>query len=281
MTRVLLTGATGFVGRQVLRALRAQGAEVVAVLREGRDLSADLAGVVRSADLFAEDAAAWRRACAGIDAVVHVAWYAEPGKYQHSPRNLDCLAGSLRLAQGAAAAGVRRFVGIGTCFEYDLEGIFKPLSPDARLAPRTPYGAAKAATYLALSRALPGMGVSFAWCRLFYLYGAGEDPRRLVPHIHARLARGEPAELTSGRQVRDFMDVTEAGNQIAAVTLGAQVDALNICSGQPVTVADLAARIADEYGRPDLIRLGARADPPDDPPYVVGVPSLARTWKGR
>ncbi|MBI1172829.1 NAD-dependent epimerase/dehydratase family protein [bacterium] len=276
MTRVLLTGATGFVGAQVLRHLVAAGAEVTVTLRPGAALPDGAAGAVHSPDLFAEDARFWAKACDGHDAVTHVAWYAEPGKYLHSPLNLDCLAGTVRLAQGAAAAGVRHFSGIGTCFEYDLTTAalarHEALPTNAPLAPATPYGAAKAAVWLALSRNLTGL--NFAWCRLFYLYGAGEDPRRLVPYVHQRLAAGLPVELTSGQQWRDFLDVAEAGRQIAEVTLQGLEGALNICSGRPVTVAGLAAGIAESYGRPDLIRLGARPDRADDPPYVVGLPSL-------
>lgn len=278
MKRVLLTGATGFVGRQVLRHLVAGGAQVTVTLRPGAALPEGAVAAVCSADLFAESADFWQSACAGQEAVAHVAWYAEPGKYLTSPQNLTCLAGTLHLAQGAAAAGVRHFTGVGTCFEYDLktEALARQeaLTVDAPLGPATPYGAAKAATWLALSRALPGMGMGFAWCRLFYLFGEGEDPRRLVPYVHAQLCAGLPVELTSGQQGRDFLDVTDAGRQIAEVVLTGREGALNICSGTPVTVAALARRIAEDYGRGDLIRLGARPDRVDDPSYVVGVPSL-------
>ena len=121
-----------------------------------------------------------------------VAWYAEPGQYLQSPKNSECLAGTLLLAEGASQAGVRRFVGVGTCFEYDLDlGL---LGVDAPLKPTTPYAEAKAAAFTALSRLLPARDVEFVWCRLFYLYGEGEDERRLVPYLHARLrAAGQPS----------------------------------------------------------------------------------------
>lgn len=276
--RVLITGATGFVGRQVLRAL--EGHEITAVLREGSVAPEACAHVLRTPDLFAQDIDFWTSACAGIDIVIHLAWYAEPGLYQTSLKNLDCLAGTLRLSRGAVAAGVKRFVGIGTCFEYDLacptlsQG--QRLSVSAPLGPSSPYGAAKAATWLALSRGLAAEPTSFAWARLFYLYGEAEDPRRLAAYLHLQLAAGEPALLTSGRQVRDFLDVREAGRQIAQLALGSASGAFNICSGRPVTVASFAADIAAHYGRPDLVRLGARPDSPLDPPFVVGEPSIAR-----
>ncbi len=269
--KVLLTGATGFVGRQVLNALRERGVVVRAVIREGTEarLAATAEDIVATPDVFAESAAWWARACVGIDIAVHAAWFAEPGSYLHSPKNKACLAGTLELAEGAARAGIRQFVGIGTCFEYDLAA--GALSVDTPLNPATPYAEAKAAAFTALSRMFAEKRTAFAWCRLFYLYGEGEDARRLVPYLREQLAAGTPAELSSGKQVRDFLDVREAGRMIADVALGDAQGPVNICSGIPVTVRELAGRIADEYGRRDLLRFGARPDNAFDPPRVVGV----------
>jgi nucleoside-diphosphate-sugar epimerase len=270
---VLLTGATGFVGRQVLRALGERGCRVRPVVREGKQerLPSDAAieTIVASPDIFAESTAWWARTCSGIDTVIHAAWYAEPGQYLQSAKNRDCLSGTLRLAEGAVQAKVRRFVGIGTCFEYDLDA--GRLSIETQLKPSTAYAQAKVDAFRALSVLLLRQGVAFTWCRLFYLYGEGEDPRRLVPYVRTRLKAGEPVELSSGSQIRDFLDVREAARMIVDVALGAEEGPVNICSGRPVTVRELAERIADEFGRRDLLRFGARADNPVDPPCVVGV----------
>jgi dTDP-6-deoxy-L-talose 4-dehydrogenase (NAD+) len=270
---ILLTGATGFVGRQVLRALGERGCRVRPVVRVGKEewLARDdaIETIVASSDIFAESSAWWVRACSGVDTVIHAAWYAEPGQYLQSPKNQECLSGTLRLAKGAVQASVRRFVGIGTCFEYELSG--GRLSIITPLGPSTPYARAKVDAFNALSMSLPGQGVAFAWCRLFYLYGEGEHPRRLVPYVRARLQAGEPAELSSGSQIRDFLDVREAACMIADVALGQKEGPVNICSGKPVTVREVAERIADEFGRRDLLRFGARPDNPLDPPCVVGI----------
>jgi len=275
MPLILLTGATGFVGQQVLRALTARNCRVRAVVRAGKQSrinpSPAIEGIVASPDIFAEGAGWWADACRGVDLVIHVAWYAEPGLYLQSPKNQECLAGTLRLAEGAAQAKVRRFVGIGTCFEYDFTEGF--LAIDTPLRPETPYAAAKVAAFTALTRSLPPQGVEFAWCRLFYLYGEGEDARRLVPYLRARLAAGEPAELTSGKHIRDYLDVAEAGRLIVDAALGTVQGPVNICSGKPVTIRALAERIADEYGRRDLLHFGARPDNLVDPPCIVGVRS--------
>lgn len=269
---ILLTGSTGFVGRQVLRALAERGCRLRVVMRPGRQnaiASSDTIDEIATADLWSQSPEGYAALCRDIDTVIHVAWYAEPGQYLQSPINLDCLTGTLRLTQAAAAAKVRRFVGIGTCFEYDFAPGY--LKTDTPLRPSTPYAAAKAAAFLALSQYLPQQGVEFAWCRLFYLYGEGEDERRLVPQLRSKLAAGRPVDLTSGKQIRDYLDVREAGRMIAECALGRVRRAVNICSGTPVTVRELAERIADEYGRRDLLRFGARPDNLVDPPCVVGV----------
>jgi Nucleoside-diphosphate-sugar epimerases len=212
--------------------------------------------------------------CEGVDAAVHLAWYTEPGKYLSSLKNMDCLVGSFNLALGAAQAGVKRLIGVGTCFEYDLSaGV---LSIDTPVKPITPYAGTKAALYLGLAHWLQAYSIEFAWCRLFYLYGEGEDPRRLVPYLRSKLEQGEDAQLTCGKQIRDFLDVTDAGKMIADTVLSDQTGPVNICSGIPITVRQLAEQIADEYGRRDLLIFGARPDNLVDPPCVVGVPNVSK-----
>lgn len=123
---------------------------------------------------------------------------------------------------------------------------------------------------MALSQWLPHQGVQFAWCRLFYLYGEGENEHRFVPYLRTKLSAGQPAELTSGNQIRDYLNVRDAGRMIAEVALSERQGPVNICSARPVTIRQLAEQIADEYGRRDLLRFGARPDNLVDPPCVVG-----------
>jgi nucleoside-diphosphate-sugar epimerase len=271
--RVLITGVTGFVGRQVLCYLAKQDVRLTVIIRGSAEKTLidypTVESVISTPDLFAETSEWWANTLRGIDTVIHVAWYAEPGLYLQSSKNLDCLQGTLNMANGAAQAGVRRFLGIGTCFEYDLShGI---LSIETPLKPLTPYARAKASAFMALSQWLPTQSIEFIWCRLFYLYGEAEDARRLVPYLRAKLAVGESAELTSGNQIRDYIDVSEAGRLIAEAALGSEQGPVNICSGIPITVKQLAEKIADEYGRRDLLIFGARSDNLIDPPCVVGI----------
>jgi nucleoside-diphosphate-sugar epimerase len=276
MSLVLLTGSTGFVGRQILVALQKRGHQVSLVIRDdSQSRIINMKGVeriVHTLNIFSESSSWWEEVCTGVDIVIHCAWYAEPGQYLQSDKNLECLVGTINLAKGAANAGVKRFVGIGTCFEYEMSR--RPLSVYDSLMPLTPYAAAKAATYLVLSQYFQQRSLGFAWCRLFYLFGEGEDPRRFVPYLHKQLSSGRVAELTSGDQVRDFINVADAAEKIVEAAFSSMDGAINVCSGEPISVRQFAEKIADKYNAHYLLNFGARPDNLFDPPYVVGVQGM-------
>ena len=113
--------------------------------------------------------------------------------------------------------------------------------------------------------------VKFTWCRLFYLYGEGEDKRRLYAYIRERLEKNQTVELTSGNQIRDFLDVKDAARMIVDVSISDTNGIVNICSGIPITVRQFAEGIADLYGKRHLLKFGMRADNAFDPSCVVGI----------
>ena len=275
MKNILLTGATGFVGKQIIKALSKFSVNIVPVVRSGKEINFKRTGnikkIISSPDIFKENESWWTNQCKGIDIIIHAAWYAEPGKYLQSPKNTDCLIGSLNLAKGAVKAGVTRFIGIGTCFEYDLSK--GTLSIDTPLKPKSPYASAKVALFTFLSKWLPEQSIKFSWCRLFYLYGEDEDERRLVPYIHKRLNKNESVELTKGNKIRDYLNIIEAARIISEIALGNQEGPINVCSGVPVTVKQLAQQIADLYDKRHLLKFGAQSENSMDPSCVVGIPN--------
>ncbi len=274
--KILVTGSTGFVGRQVIRALTQNDVELSLIVREkSKDkviLFPNVSNVITTKNLFSESSSWWAEKCKGIDIVVHLAWYTKPNDYLKSSKNKDCLKGSINLAKGAIQAGIKRFLGIGTCVEYDLtNGIVSVNTP---LKPTTPYATSKATLFKDLQKRLSKNFIEFVWCRLFYLHGEGEDPRRLIPYLRKKLELGEFADLSNGNQIRDFLDVRKAGDIISKITLNNQVGAVNVCSGISTTVRQLAEKVADEYGRRDLLRFGTRPDNLTDVPSIIGVPNI-------
>ncbi len=273
-TKILVTGASGFVGQHLLdRLFEYEDIKINVV--QFTDVSFPEAMVKKidtihpTSDFFGESDKWYEDICRDIDLIFHLAWYVEPGNFLLSSKNLDCLIGTLRFAKAAAQARVRKFLGIGTCFEYDLdEGV---LSTNTSLKPLSPYAAAKAATYFSLNQFFLHNETAFTWCRLFYLFGEGEDERRLHPYVHSRLSAGEIVELTSGEQIRDYMNVSDAAEMIAKAGMTSVVGVVNVCSGKPISIRSLVENIADQYGKRDLLRFGVRTDNYTDPPKVVGV----------
>jgi nucleoside-diphosphate-sugar epimerase len=276
--RLLLTGATGFVGKQILQHLSKVDVEIILIVRKKSEEEAlilksikNVVSIIKTDDMFKESSDWWASKCKDIDIVINAAWYAEPGSYYTSLNNIDCLRGTLNLAEGCILSDVKKFVGIGTCAEYEVSN--KPIPHDGPLKPHTLYAAAKLATYQMLDQIFNYHGISFSWCRLFYLFGEGEDERRLVPYITNKLTNGEIAELSSGSQVRDFIDVSIAGQIIGDLALSEKNGAINVCSGEPKTIRRHAIEIAKELKRQDLLYFGAREDNPLEPKYMVGIPN--------
>ena len=275
MKKILITGGTGFVGRQIVRSLSKKNVEITLVVRTGKENTVknvpSVKKVITSQDIFLENKHWWSNACEGINTVIHAAWYVKPRKYLESEHNIECLIGSLELARGAASAKVARFIGIGTCLEYEDSEI--GVSIQTPLKPSNTYASTKASLFTACSTYFPARGVEFAWCRLFNLYGEGEDRRRLVPYVRGKILKGEVAELTSGKQIRDYMDVSQAGDKIAEIALGREVGPFNICSGLKTTIRAFAEKIADEYGRRDLLSFRKKDESIEGPPYIYVKPT--------
>ncbi len=273
MTHILITGATGFIGRNILQELSKRDVRISIIARKDSKIPAGKFRVIRTDDVFDTLDGFWEEACDDVDVVIHNAWYTEDGLFLiNSINNIACMKGTLHLAECCAKAGVARFVGVGTCHEYDLQLGY--LSTSAPLRPNSIYGAAKAGTFFALSEFLPRSNVDFAWCRVFYVYGEGENPKRLAAYLHKNLSEGKPVHLTRGDQIRDYLEVGEVGRQIAEVTLSNVQGAVNICSGVPVTVRDFALKIAEEYDRVDLLKFGSRPENTEEMHCIFGEPFL-------
>lgn len=267
----LVTGGTGFVGRQVVRRLLDHKIRTEVLCRSSPKpnlLDPRIAAVHVMSDMFLASFERLVDVSHGFDALIHCAWCVDRPDYLSATANVECLEGSIRIARAFAANGGRRFIGVGTCAEYDQSQ--DVLTIETPLRPSTLYAACKAATFLTLHSLLPPQGVSFAWCRLFYLFGEGERDDRLIPSVRRNLAQGIPIALSEGTQVRDFMDVCDAGRMIADLSLSEQCGPVNICSEKGITIRALVEGVADEYGRRDLLRFGSRPLNPFDPPTVVG-----------
>jgi nucleoside-diphosphate-sugar epimerase len=276
--RVLLTGGSGFVGSHATRALLADGHEVSLValpddpLRRLAEVRARVE--VTRADLRDETAVRRHVADWKPEVCVHLAWYVEPDDYLHSIENLAALRYSLALIEALGASGCRRFVGVGTCGEYQPSD--ECLREDAATGPTTIYAASKLACCTIGSLLAARRGMAFVWARLFYPYGPGEDPRRLPSAAISALLRSETFKATDGRQVRDCVHAADVGRALSTLATRGEPGIYNVSSGTPATIRDVLETIARLLRRPELVEFGARPYKDFDPPVICGNNSRLR-----
>ena len=255
MKKVLVTGANGFLGRHVLLPLRERGFEVHAVGRSAP--SSDLAGQAtwHTADLLRPEAACKLLQELHPEGLMHLAWDTSPGAYWTTPANMDWAAASLFLFSEFARNGGSRLVVAGTCAEYDWTA--GPLTEQQTpLRPASLYGCAKNSVRQVLEAWAPGVGISWAWGRLFCVFGPYEKPQRLVPKMIAKLVEGKPVPFDAATAVQDFMDVRDAADAFAALLASPVTGAINIASGQPVSIRTVLTELERALGTPGLLKFG-------------------------
>ena len=267
MTRVLLTGGTGFIGRHCIDPLLARGYEVHAV--SSRPSTVDGGEVTwHRTDLL--NGAESRELVAAVQPthLLHLAWYLEPGKFNHSIENVRWLRASLELLEAFSAAGGERAVLAGTCAEYDWSYGYcsETVTP---LVPTTAFGRCKHALHQAFESLIATTDLSGAWGRVFFVYGPHEDPSRLVSSLTSVLLAGQKAPCSHGEQIRDYMHVADVGDAFAALLDSQVAGPVNLASGRPIPIKQVIAGIASRTGGADLVQWGAVATPRDDPPLIA------------
>jgi len=276
--RVLVTGASGFIGWHCLRPLRERGFEVHA-LSHASPVEA-VAGVTwHAADLLEPGAAAAVVERLRPSHLVHLAWYVTPGKVIGSPVNYEWVPASVDLLRAFVDVGGERAVLSGSAYEYDWrDGIC--VEDTTALVPDTVYGACKAALFLLASSIARESHLSLAWVRPFFLYGPREHPDRLVASVALALLRGEPAATSHGRQRRDYLHVQDVADAVISTLDSDLVGPVNIGGGEAVEIRDIVSRIGGLVGRPDLLRIGEIPARQNDVPLVVADASRLMTELG-
>jgi nucleoside-diphosphate-sugar epimerase len=266
----VVTGASGFVGSRVLGPLLGRGYDVHALGRRP-----PLAGSVifHEVDLF--DSLRVKSLLKQLmpTHLLHAAWFVGHGQFWAACENDAWHSTTLGLARQALEAGVQRFVGVGSCAEYDWsDGGVRPRTEGDPILPATRYGRSKAATFSALQALCGSSSMSLGWARLFHLYGPGEPSGKLVSATLSALLAGEPARLGPGHLERDFTSVQDAGEALAALVDSSIGGPVNLASGTCTPVARVATLLGELTGRPDLIQLDARpASPSESPRMAAGV----------
>lgn len=260
MVKILITGASGLIGRECAKQLENKGQLYSLVSRDhpnpprGKIVKGNILDTSESKKLLEE---------IRPDLLVHLAWDVT-GKYWDSDSNQDWLNASIELAENFRRVGGTRFVGAGTCAEYDLfrgercvEGVTPLVNPGK-------YPDAKRK----LNSHLRDMGIDYGWGRFFYLFGEGEDRNRKVPGIIRLIGSGEQVPTEQGI-IREYTYVPDAAKMFSTMALSTEQGEFNMAYGDPISELDLINGLAWAMGKKvdDLIRVVPRS--PNSPIYVA------------
>lgn len=280
MSRVLVTGASGFIGQHALQQLQLCGFEIHAVARQA--MTSHPSVVWHQADLLEPDAINALMAQICPDQLLHLAWCAKPGVYWTSPENLRWVRATLDLLDAFHANGGKHAVLVGSCAEYDWRYGYcrEDITP---LVPATIYGRCKNATRELADVFSQVHGLPIAWARIFHAYGPFETPGRLVPAVINALLKGQPAACSHGEQLRDLLHGADIASALVTLLQCHAQGAFNLGSGQPVRLREVVEYLATQLDAVDLLRLGDVAVAADDPPLLLADNQRLLTlgWKAK
>jgi nucleoside-diphosphate-sugar epimerase len=275
--KVMVTGASGFLGRYVVASLLRSGFNVIAV---GRETSSSTQAVeFIPFDLLERDPHELVRA-AGATHLIHLAWYTEHGKYWSSPLNSEWVQATTMLAQAFCQMGGQHIIAAGTCAEYDWSDgyCFEATTP---LKPNSVYGNAKDTTHRLLTGLSETYSVPYAWPRIFFPFGAGENRERLVSAVIDALRGVRPPFGVNGACRRDFLHAFDIGEAFKTLLVARAHGAFNISSAQPVQIRELVELLARQLQADPAPILELPGSRPNEPMLLAGDNARLRSlgWK--
>jgi nucleoside-diphosphate-sugar epimerase len=264
--RVLVTGATGFIGRHTVRALLARGHSVVASdLECATTKEIDWIDSVRFVPCDIRHPVNEPEKVFGpADAVIHLAWQGLPNYKSlfHFEENLPA---SYQFLKALVSAGYNQLCVMGTCLEYGLQSGCLAESTEPR--PTTPYGLAKDTLRKFLEALQKEKPFVLQWARLFYIYGEGQNPNSLLVQLDCSIDKGDRSfKMSGGEQLRDYLSVTEVAERIVGLLEHPELSGpTNICSGTPISVRRLVENRIAERGAHIELNLGYYTYPDYEP----------------
>lgn len=269
--KVLVTGAGGYIGRHVVRALCDRGAEVIGVGRHLSELDPRASVICR--DVFDGDPDIFA-ALGSPDVCIHLAW--KDGFIHNSDAHLLAVSDHYRFMRDMIAGGLKQLVVMGTMHEVGyFEGAIDENTP---CNPSSMYGIAKDALRRSAILLTKDKDVCLQWLRAYYI--CGDDKRN--HSVFAKIAQAAEEGKTSfpfntGKNLYDFIDIDVLADQIAAVALQREVDGIiNCCTGEPVSLKDKVEAFIRDNGYDIRLDYGAFPDRPYDSPGVWGNPEKIR-----
>jgi nucleoside-diphosphate-sugar epimerase len=272
--KVLVTGGSGLIGQYCLTQLTQKGYEVHAISTQESINSATTQW--HRVNLLDQEQTALVIQAVQPSHLLHLAWCTEHGIYWNSPENLAWLQASMSLIEKFTACGGRRFVGAGTCAEYDWHQAQGECSKEsAQLVPASLYGKCKNSLQHKLAAWSHQTKLSSAWGRIFSLYGPHEDPRRLISSTITTLLHQNKAACGYPKLNRDYLHAADVASAFIALLESEIQGPVNIGAGETYTLGEIVQTIATKLNAPNLVELGTRALAEYQEPIFLA-PDIAR-----
>jgi len=269
--RVLVTGATGFIGRATIARLARSDVELHATFR--------------SQPLESERNVRWHRATDTVieeiapTHLIDLAWYMGRRDHLTTELNLPLAGAALERLERFAASGGKRAIFAGTYAEYGVrEGVCREDDP---AEPVTLYAVCKDALRRIALAFAKSRGIEAVWTRIFTVYGPHDAPYRVIPYAIETLLSGGMVEATEGKQVRDFIHVADVAAAFDALLLSPLTGIVNVGSGEGRSVAQALRAIAAALNGQDRLNLGAKQQAPGETQSIVADVARLRStgWK--
>lgn len=236
--KIVVTGATGFIGTHVITELEQRSVSPVLMLRPESITPPSFSRhpVVRI-DLRAPPSDAFER-MGSPDVLIHLAWGGLPNYTSLNHFEVE-LPAQYNFLKGMLQSGLKNILVTGTCFEYGMKS--GSLNEDMEATPANPYGFAKDSLRRQLGYIKDDQPFSLTWARLFYLYGSGQAENSLLPQLEQAVERGDQVfNMSGGEQLRDYLPITEVAKSLVSLAIGNRDNGIvNVCSGEPISVRKL------------------------------------------
>jgi len=271
--RIMVTGATGFIGRHLVKKLLQNGHQVIVVARNLKraeefewldevsfiqaDLYLDYWPVIKKIDM--------------VDTLIHLAWPGLPN-YQGNFHIFQNLILDLAFLKASLESGLSHLVVAGTCLEYGLQS--GALTEDMDTHPITAYGFAKDSLRKSLQFFQKEHDFTLQWIRLFYMYGEGQSPKSLLAQLDKAIdEKRQSFDMSIGTQLRDYLSIESVVKRICAVVENSAISGvINCSSGLPISVLDLVRSRCQQRSSDIRLNIGHYPLPNYEPVEFWGVP---------
>ena len=262
---ITVTGANGYIGSHVVKALLERGVTCTAVDFSNENI--DGRARFLNLNILAKNPAVYEE-LGRPDVFLHLAW--KDGFVHNSPAHLEMLSAHAALLRYLLEGGLKQVAVMGTMHEVGChEGAIDENTP---CAPTSQYGIAKNALRESSRLLAKEHGAVWQWLRAYYIYGEDKNARSIFGKLLQAAHDGKKTfPFTSGKNKYDFITVQELARQIAAcVCQTAVTGVINCCSGKPVSLAERVEGFIQENQLDIKLAYGAYPDRPYDSPAVWG-----------